>query len=151
MPAQKLYNPNDNITGRDGGPYLDEVEAQIAEERRAVVEGRKPSDEFVASAGTPLITGAQLLPTATVNNLPSQNQHYGLGVADSVALVNEREKKAGLTARGEIPGDFVEAREEQDKESDSNFSPSADTKNTGGQQANDSTATKVADKNKTTK
>lgn len=151
--AQKLYNPNDNITGRDGGPYLDLEEARLAEERRAVVEGRKPGKDLVAPAGIPLVTGAQLLPTASVNNLPSQNQRYGLGIADSVALVNEREKdeNTGLHSVSEIPAEFVEKAQERAKESDLNFDASSDSKNTGGQQAQTRTETKVADKNKTTK
>lgn len=151
--ARKLYNPNDNLTGRDGGPYLDLEEARLAEERRAVVENRKPSNKFTAPAGIPLVTGEQLLPTASVNNLPSQNQRYGLGIADSVALVNEREgnKDSGLKSISEIPAKFVEKIEEQAAESDLNFDASSDSKNTGGQQKQVSTETKVADKNKTTK
>lgn len=143
MAGKKLYNPNDNITGRDGGPYLDLVEAEQAEKRRAQVEDRKPSEDFVASAGIPLVTGEQLLPTASVNNLPSQNQFYGLGVADSVTLVNDREENAGLHSVGEIPENFVPHVSSEDT--------STDTKNTGGQQATTSAATKVADSKKTTK
>lgn len=149
--AQKLYNPNNNLTGRDGGPYLDMEEARLAEEQRAAVENRKPSDNFVASAGIPLVTGAQLLPVASVNNLPSQNQRYGLGVADSVALVAEREKEGGLKSVSEIPKEFVESKENQAKESDTNFSASTDSTNTGGQESQVRSETKVANKNKTTK
>lgn len=68
---QKLYNPNDGLTGRDGGPYLDEVQAVQAEERRAKIEGRKPGDPS-GIAGIPLITAAQLRVADEVNNNPSQ-------------------------------------------------------------------------------
>lgn len=36
----KVYNPNDGITGRDGGPYLDIEEAKAREARSAEREGR---------------------------------------------------------------------------------------------------------------
>ena len=36
----KVYNPNDGITGRDGGPYLDIEEAKAREARSAQREGR---------------------------------------------------------------------------------------------------------------
>jgi hypothetical protein len=61
----RLFNVHAGLTGRDGGPYLDEVENEKAEERRAKVEGRKPLDpnkeNLPASAGTPLVTGPQLV------------------------------------------------------------------------------------------
>lgn len=58
----KLYNVNDGLTGRDGGPYLDEVEAREAEIRRAQREGRKPDlDKPGPYAGTQLISEGQLL------------------------------------------------------------------------------------------
>lgn len=76
--TQQLFNPNDSITGRDGGPYLDEEEARVAEERRARIEGRKPNfDNPPATAGIPLVTSAELLSTATINNIPSQDGFIG--------------------------------------------------------------------------
>ena len=73
-----LFNPNDGVTGRDGGPYLDQVEAALAEERRAAVEGRKPDLENPpAHAGIPLNTAGQQAFTVGVNNNPSQaNRNY---------------------------------------------------------------------------
>lgn len=38
----KLYNPNAGIYGRDGGPYLDEIEAANFEKINAAREGAKP-------------------------------------------------------------------------------------------------------------
>lgn len=89
---QRLYNPNDNITGRDGGPYLDIEEAKAAERRRAEVEGREPDfEDMPATAGIPLVPGPTLLATASVNNLPSQSARFGLNVAESVEKVQESE------------------------------------------------------------
>jgi hypothetical protein len=66
--GQRLYNANDGVTGRDGGPYLDEVEVIRAEERRALVEGREPDyDNPPATAGIQLNTAAQMMFTVDVN------------------------------------------------------------------------------------
>lgn len=89
---QRLYNPNDNITGRDGGPYLDIEEAKAAERRRAEVESREPNfEEMPATAGIPLVPGPTLLAAATVNNLPSQSANFGVNVVESVEKVKESE------------------------------------------------------------
>lgn len=69
----KLYNANDGLIGRDGGPYLDRVEAERAEEQRAKVEKREPDyDNPGGYAGTVYVTASQLLASESVNNLPSQ-------------------------------------------------------------------------------
>lgn len=66
--GEPLYNPNDRLTGRDGGPYLDIVQAQADEVIRAKREGREPDLENPpANAGIPLSTAAQLLRTVDVN------------------------------------------------------------------------------------
>lgn len=39
---EDLYNANDGIFGRNGGPYLDEEEAKVEERTRALREDRKP-------------------------------------------------------------------------------------------------------------
>jgi len=76
--TQQLFNPNDSITGRDGGPYLDEEEAREAEIRRARVEGREPDlEKPPVTAGIPLVTSSELLSTATINNIPSQDGVVG--------------------------------------------------------------------------
>lgn len=38
----KRFNPQEGIRGRDGGPYLDDVERMRDEERRAFLEKREP-------------------------------------------------------------------------------------------------------------
>ena len=71
----KLYNANDGLTGRTGGPYLDIEQAKQAEVNRAIAEDREPDFETMgAGAGIQLVTASHLINTVSgVNNLPSQN------------------------------------------------------------------------------
>ena len=70
----KLYNVNDGVTGRDGGPYMDQVDAIQAEIQRAKVEGREPDlDNPPATAGQVLVTGSQLLLNS--NAIPASKQN----------------------------------------------------------------------------
>jgi len=101
-----LFNPNDGLTGRNGGPYLDEVQAQQDEVRRAKVEGREPNlDNPGANAGIQLSTAAQMLHTLNVNNNPSM----GIATSDALAKAyfdsSESQDDNALTARvfDEIP------------------------------------------------
>lgn len=56
-----LYNVHAGVTRRVGGPFLDELELEQAEVRRAVIEGREPDFKNNAgSAGVPLVTAAEL-------------------------------------------------------------------------------------------
>lgn len=50
----KLFNPNDGVTGRDNGTYLDLEEARAREERSAKLEKRKPDYSTVQATGIPL-------------------------------------------------------------------------------------------------
>lgn len=107
--VQPLFNPNDGITGRDGGPYLDEVEAVEAEKRRAKVEGREPDlDNPPASAGIALSTAAQMLATVEVNR-PSL-QHTFHDEAERMFKASAESDNL-LTARGSIPTEEVEKAE----------------------------------------
>jgi len=73
MGTVPLFNPNNGLTGRDGGPYLDEVELVEAERRRAAVEQRKPDYEHPSAiAGVSLVAAGQLRDTLNSNSLPSQ-------------------------------------------------------------------------------
>lgn len=74
MPEEKnLYNPHDGLTGRDGGPYLDQEERRLAEIRRAAIEGREPDfEQAPATAGTPLVTASELVAMANPASIPSQ-------------------------------------------------------------------------------
>lgn len=102
MPTQKLYNPNDSVTGRDGGPYLDEEEARQAEFRRAQVEDREPDyDNPPAIAGVPLVPASDLVSTATVNNLPSQAHNVDLSLSDALETQDEQDEVSRFTITGE--------------------------------------------------
>lgn len=71
--TKNLYNPHDGLTGRDGGPYLDQEERRLAEITRAAKEGREPDfDNAPATAGTPLVTAATLVAIANPASNPSQ-------------------------------------------------------------------------------
>lgn len=66
-----LYNANDGLTGRDGGPYLDLEQAKSSEIKRAVAEGREPNlVNPPADAGIVLVTAKKAMQDAGVN-LPS--------------------------------------------------------------------------------
>lgn len=68
-----MFNPHDGLTGRDGGPYLDQEERRLAEIVRAAKEDRKPDfDNAPATAGTPLVTAAELVGMANPASIPSQ-------------------------------------------------------------------------------
>jgi hypothetical protein len=68
---QPLYNPNDGLHGRTGGPYLDQLELIEAEKKRAFVEGREPDfNNLQGSAGVRLVT-AQELASANVTTTVS--------------------------------------------------------------------------------
>lgn len=57
-----LYDVNNGVRGRDGGPYLDDEQKMRAETVRAKVEGREPDyDNPGATAGTQLRI-AELVP-----------------------------------------------------------------------------------------
>ena len=119
MSGTPLYNPNDNVTGRDGGPYLDEVEARDAEARRAVVEDREPDfDNPPATAGIPLVTAGRQAATVGVNNLPSQAHAFDLSNADLVNARSEDERHPAFAQRSEIPEDFDPDATESDSDSD---------------------------------
>lgn len=57
-----LYNINDGLQGRDGGPYHDIQEAKRHEERSAFREGRKPDfSQPLSGAGIQAVTAAEML------------------------------------------------------------------------------------------
>ena len=58
----KVYNPNDGITGRDGGPYLDIEEAKAREARSAAREGRNVNkNETPRGMGIPEKTQREIM------------------------------------------------------------------------------------------
>lgn len=102
-----LFNPHDGLTGRDGGPYLDQVERNNAEIVRAAKEGRKPDLENApATAGTPLVTASELVKMANPASVPSQ-----AGTTD--AMTNAVDT---LAANEDFPVSAFAAREKTDAE-----------------------------------
>lgn len=67
----KLYNANDGLTGRTGGPYLDIEQAKQAEISRAVAEDREPNFETMASGPSIQLVTAEQLITQAGHNRPS--------------------------------------------------------------------------------
>lgn len=139
-----LYNANDGLTGRDGGPYLDQQEDITAEIRRAKIEGREPDlDNPPASAGTVLVTAAQAIANLGVNNLPSQSDNSALGAEAAVKAIaddetntlkvaavvpaevyEDAEPTADLSMRASLAGDeTVNLPEADESEDDANAEP----------------------------
>lgn len=65
-----LYDANKGLLKRTGGPYLDDIEAVKAEERRAVVEGREPDLE-----NPPATIGTVLVPKHYLREADATNSH----------------------------------------------------------------------------
>lgn len=107
MDTRPVFNQHDGLTGRDGGPYLDQVEAYNAEVQRAQVEGREPDfDNLGSTAGTPLVPAVVLKHGHNVNSIPSQgNVDATLLAVD--AAVNDEDNL--LQPKGE--GVFPEPRD----------------------------------------
>lgn len=71
-----FFNIHDGIRGRDGGPYLDQIERQRAEIARAKVEGREPADldgPLPGTAGSPLVVAEVLFDNVASNPSMSVN------------------------------------------------------------------------------
>jgi hypothetical protein len=65
-------NPHAGDKGRDGGPYLDQVERRNAETYRAIAEGHAPNyEEATFTAGVPAVTMAALRYQENVLSHPS--------------------------------------------------------------------------------
>lgn len=75
-----LYDANKGKTPRTGGPYLDEIEREEAEKRRAKMENREPDLE-----NPPAATGTVLVPKSQLVERDTDKSHY----SDSLDVVNE--------------------------------------------------------------
>lgn len=103
-----LYNPNDTITGRPDGVYLDLEEARIAENERARREGRKPEDKFVPYVGTQAVTGAQLLAQGSSVMIPSEVERLNETTNEGRILAEPFDTIPATEAPDKfIPGDFL--------------------------------------------
>lgn len=122
MGEKNLYNPHEGLTGRDGGPYLDDEERRLAEIVRASKEGRKPDfDHMPATAGTPLITAAELVATANPASNPSQmNADPYAYAVDSLAKDESFPVNAFATR---VETDDEKAAKKAEKENDVHSNP----------------------------
>lgn len=69
----KLFNPNEGLHGRQGGPFLDDVQRRQQEEVRAIREGREPNyDNMQPAVGDQLRTEEQLLQEAIHSATPPE-------------------------------------------------------------------------------
>lgn len=114
-----LYNVNDGITGRDGGPYLDHVEAEQAEIVRARREGRQPNLKDPGPyVGQQLVSEAQLLQRGIGTPIPSKED---IGSALVAKGAKEVLAKPTATVKAEdtekfVPGSWLIAPEDKDAE-----------------------------------
>jgi hypothetical protein len=129
MAKVPLFNPNDGLVGRDGGPYADVESARHDETRRARVEGREPDyDNPGPNAGIPLVTAAQLIHNLNVQG-GSRSRVNPLGLSPNVLNKVVEESQAELDegdegglvetqVTGEIDTDLVASmvKEAADKE-----------------------------------
>lgn len=135
-----LFNPNDGLVGRDGGPYLDLEEARNAEKRRAEVEGRKPNlDEPSATAGLPLVTAGQILHTATTLNIPSRD---GTAVLDDAAQEFAKSEKVEARVMSEVSAENIGGSPEADAAEKKASAPTPRTSTTKKAAAKTATAKK---------
>lgn len=111
-----LYNPNDGLTGRDGGPYLDQEEMRIAEERRAIVEGRKPDYKNPGpTAGIQLRTAADLIHHGVHNVIiPSQVNHQP--TVDTMVTAAAKDKETPFAPVEKINKSEVDRLVKEDEE-----------------------------------
>lgn len=81
----KMYDVNQGF-GRDGGPYMDEVDRRQAEVNRARVEGREPDlDNPPPIAGTQLVDAATLVDQYNPASHPSMDSGAALAAAVDLA------------------------------------------------------------------
>ncbi len=99
---EPLYNPHDGLSKRDGGPYLDQIELEQAEIRRAKAEGREPDlDNLQGTAGVRLVTAEELV------KYPKKPENW---IPDAAAMVDELADVEGV---GPTPA--ANKRKAQDK------------------------------------
>lgn len=111
--TKNLYNPHAGVTGRDGGPYLDQEERRLAEIRRAAVEDREPDfDHAPAVAGTPLVTAGQLVNMANPTSNPSQFNADPYGLAVDTLAKDESFPVEAFSQRPVTDGEQDDTRDE---------------------------------------
>lgn len=144
-----LYNPNDGLTGRDGGPYLDLEEARVAEERRARREGREPDYSQVnAYAGLPLVTAGQLVRDHSTLNIPSRDGTPVLEEASAKFASSDNVASTPVTTV-EVDTSSTPPKEEKLGKNETGASPDGITPAKAAE-AQAKGSTKAAEKNATT-
>lgn len=92
----KLFNPNQGLHGRQGGPFLDDVQRKQAEETRAIREGREPDYENMQPyVGDQLRTEEQLLQEAIHSATPPELIGFEGVTAKPLIEVDIPEDKGG--------------------------------------------------------
>lgn len=111
----KFFNANEGLHGRQGGPFLDDVQRRQQEEVRAVREGREPDYENMQPAvGDPLVTEEQLLQQSIQSAEPYELTNFeGVTAAPLVEVdipeetedeeVNEDDEPVNTDNSGEVP------------------------------------------------
>jgi hypothetical protein len=88
----KLFNPNDGLHGRKGGPFLDQVQQRQQEETRAIREGREPDfDNMQPAVGMQLRTEEQLLQEAINTATPPELTDFKGVTAEPVLVIPDDE------------------------------------------------------------
>ena len=102
---QNLYNVNDGLYGRGGGPYLDQELAKAAEIKRAKIEGREPDLDNPPVGGEARLVSAEFLIEAdrNLNGLPTLES---ISTADAEEILEALRVAKGsiLTVNSVIPG-----------------------------------------------
>lgn len=102
---RKLYDVNKGF-GRDGGPYMDEVDRRQAEVNRARVEGREPDlDNPPPIAGSQLVDAKTLVQQYNPASHPSMDSGSALAAAVDLAADDPDHP---LTADAAVPAEVVE-------------------------------------------
>lgn len=97
----KLFNPNEGLFGRQGGPFLDDVNRKRQEDIRAYREGREPDYENMQpGVGDQLRTEEQLL----------QEQINGV----NPPTLEELKDFKGVTAKPVVDTDSVDESDEDE-------------------------------------
>ena len=121
---QNLYNINDGLYGRGGGPYLDQELAKAAEIKRAKIEGREPDLDNPPVGGESRLVSAEFLVEAdrNYNGLPTLES---ISTADAEEIIATLVADEGsiLKANSVIPGDAPVEEDTEVTEEDSELPP----------------------------
>lgn len=113
--TEPRFNVHDGPNGRDGGPYLDQIEMREAEIRRAAAEGREPDfDNMIGTAGVPLVTADQLVKLHHVQ--PSEQDKPLMDATDVLANVDNPDVGAPVMSFASVADAEEEVTEEPEED-----------------------------------